>query len=85
MATLDPNAGTPCRGVRRCPASEPADLPAGRSLDSHPARPLPLISAGLLLAVWVAQQTVVLPDAVQLVRKSIALALILSAGWVVSW
>ena len=35
-----------------------------------------------MLAVWIAQQEVALPETVQLVRKIIALALIVSAGWV---
>ncbi len=76
--------------TRARPATASADaLPAAQQISPPPdplIRTLPvrclLISAGLLLAVWVAQQTVVLPDAVQLVRKAIALALILSAGWV---
>jgi sigma-B regulation protein RsbU (phosphoserine phosphatase) len=43
-----------------------------------------LISGGLLLAVWIAQQVLVLSDGLLLVRKIVAIGLILSTAWVIA-
>ena len=69
------------------PAGSPAAGPA-----APPPRPIPIrtpagrlavLSCAVVLLLWVAQQVVDLPPALQLLRKAAALALLVSGAWMI--